>query len=253
MKENVGVDKNKNRVFNILKTGTRVSNWVVISVGGSLIVPNEINTIFISNFKEVILKQISYGRRFIIVCGGGKTARDYQNAYKMTVSIANNDTMDWIGINATKLNAHFMANIFESVSDQDIVDNPNEKIVSKKSIVVACGWKPGFSTDCATVLIAKNVGAQKIINLTNADGVYNKDPNVKNGKKAKMFKSISWDNFLTLIPKEWTPGLSSPFDPIASMEAKKNGLEVAIINGKKLVNMELYLEGLSFVGTTIKN
>lgn len=251
MKASARVDKKKSLVFNTFKTGTRISNWVVVSVGGSLIVPNDINTVFISNFKEVILRQISYGRRFIIVCGGGKTARNYQNAYKMTTSIANNDTLDWIGINATKLNAHLMANVFESVSDQNIISDPNEKNITKKSVVFASGWKPGCSTDYVAVLLALNVGVSKVVNLSNIDYVYNIDPSKKNGHSAKKIKNISWANYLAMIPKNWTPGLSSPFDPVASREAKKNGLEVAIINGEKLVNMELYLEGLSFAGTTI--
>ena len=253
MNEGVSIDKNKNRVLGILKTGSRVSNWIVISVGGSLIVPNDINTIFISNFKKVILKQISCGKRFIIVCGGGAIARDYQNAHKRIIRKADDIVLDWIGINATRFNAEFMASVFGDMTYEGIISDPNEGIMTKKPIVFAAGGKPGCSTDYVSVLLAENVGAQRIINLTNTDGVYNTDPNVKNGKKAKMFRNISWNNYLAMIPKKWTPGLSSPFDPVASKKAKRIGLEVVVVNGNNLINLETCLSSCGFKGTTINN
>jgi uridylate kinase len=58
-------------------------------------------------------------------------------------------------------------------------------------------------------------------------------------------------NSVQLIPSEWDPGLSSPFDPVAAREAEKSNLEVAVINGAKLGEFENYLDGKPFVGTTI--
>lgn len=229
------------------------SNWIILSLGGSLIVPNDINKVFIYNFKDVILKQISYGRRFIIVCGGGKTARNYQNAYKMLVPIAHNDTLHWIGINATKLNAHLMASIFGDMADQRIINDPNKKIATRKPIVFAGGCKPKRSTDYVAVQLASNVGATQIVNLSDIDCVYDTDPNGENGKKAKRIKNISWDDYLAIIPEEFTAGGNYPFSPEASREAKKRGLEVAITNGYKLADFEAYLypTGSDFMGTRI--
>ena len=229
------------------------TNWIVISLGGSLIVQGEINKDFISQFKEVIVKQINLGGRFIIVCGGGRVARDYQNAYKMIASKADNDTADLIGIKATKLNAQLVAGVFEDIADQRVIDNPSKKITTSKSIVFSGGWKPGWSTDYVAVLFAKNVGAQRIINLTNVDGVYDTDPNGENGKNAKMiFENISWNKYLAMIPKKWTPGFSLPFDPIASKEAQRKGIEVMIVNGN-INNLELCLSSCKFKGTMINN
>ena len=52
----------------------------VISVGGSLIVPEELDTDFLILFKNFIIKRIEKGDKFILIAGGGKTARKYQNA-----------------------------------------------------------------------------------------------------------------------------------------------------------------------------
>ena len=48
---------------------------IVMSVGGSLIVPDAIDTNFLSSLKALIEKETAQGRRFIIITGGGKTSR----------------------------------------------------------------------------------------------------------------------------------------------------------------------------------
>jgi len=222
-------------------------NWTVISLGGSLIVPNEINTNFIYQFKEVTVKQMNLGKRFIIVCGGGRVARDYQNAYKIIAPVADSNILDWVGINATKLNAQFMVGVFGDLADQRIIDNPNKKIRTKSPIIFAGGWKPGRSTDYVAVLLAHNAKAERIINLTNVDGVYDVG---EDGERKELLHCITWDHYMAMIPKKWTPGLSAPFDPIASKEAQRKGIEVAVI-GQNLRNFELCLDGERFKGTII--
>jgi len=221
---------------------------IIISVGGSLIVPSEIDVLFLRKFRELVLRYVKKGMRVIIVCGGGKTARMYQEAAKKIVRLTN-DEIDWLGIQGTKINAYLVKTIFKKEAYHKIIDNPNEKITSTKKVLVASGWKPGFSTDYDAVLLAKNFGVKKIINLTNIDYVYNKDP--RKFKDAKPLKKISWKELRKIIPNKWSPGLSVPFDPIAAKEAERLKLEVVIMNGKNLRNFENYLLGKPFVGTII--
>jgi len=224
-------------------------NLIVISVGGSLIVPEKIDLNFLKTFKKLILKYIKKGKKFVIICGGGKTARNYQKMAKNFRGVKKED-VDWLGIYGTLINACLLKAIFHKWSHPKIIENPSEKINFKERILIAAGWKPGFSTDYDAVLLAKNFGAKKIINLTNIDYVYDKDP--KKFKDAKPKKQISWKEFRKLLPKKWSPGLNVPFDPVASREAQKLQLEVVIINGKKLKNLENYLENKNFIGTKIK-
>jgi uridylate kinase len=190
----------------------------VISLGGSLVVPNEINIKFLSLFKNIIEKKIKENKKFIIIVGGGKTARNYQNAAKALTKVSNED-LDWLGIHATRINAHLLLTIFRKYAYFRIIKNPKEKISFKEKILIAAGWKPGFSTDYDAVLLAKTYGSDTIINLTNVDYVYDKDPN--KFKSAKPFKEISWKDYLKLIEQKWIPGMSAPFDPIASKLAQK--------------------------------
>ncbi len=221
---------------------------IVISVGGSLIVPEHIDVDFLTKFKAMIDREVSTGRKFTIICGGGKTARNYQKAGQ-ALSTLKPTEIDWIGIHATRLNAQLIKHIFAGIAEAVVVHDPHEKIVFKKKILVAAGWKPGWSTDYDAVLLAKRFGATKIINLSNTDYVYDKDPNKH--FDAKPILTTSWKEFLKLIPKKWDPGLSSPFDPIASREAEKCKMQVAMINGENLKELDNFINDRHFDGTLI--
>ena len=221
---------------------------VVVSVGGSLIVPDQIDTDFLKNFHKLIIDKVESGAFFCIIAGGGVTARRYQDAARSVTPLIRND-LDWIGIHATRLNAQLLRNIFVEHAYPHVIKNPTVEIQTNMPIIIAAGWKPGCSTDYDAVLIAKNLGATRLVNLSNIDYVYDSD--TKKNKNAKKIEKINWADFRKLIPEEWDPGLSAPFDPIAAKEAEELGLEVAIINGAKLEEFSNYLDGRPFVGTVI--
>lgn len=221
---------------------------IIISVGGSLIVPGEIDTAFLAEFKALILEYISKGFRFVIIAGGGKTARKYQDAGN-TVTPLSKEDMDWLGIHSTRLNGHLMRSVFVHEAHPVIITNPHDDVIWRESVLIAAGWRPGCSTDYDAVLLAKNLNVQKMINLSNIDYVYTADP--RKDPTATPITTISWGEFKKLIPEEWDPGLSSPFDPIATREASKMGMEVVILNGLKLENLRNYLDNIPFVGTRI--
>jgi len=213
-----------------------------------MIVPNEIDTVFLANFKTLILDYVSRGFRFVLIAGGGKTARRYQAAGNDVTPLTKDD-MDWLGIHTTRLNAHLLRSVFVHEAHPRIVTSPHDDINWKESILIGAGWRPGCSTDYDAVLIAKNLSISKIINLSNIDYVYTADP--RTNPDATKIENIEWQEFRKLIPKEWDPGLSSPFDPIAARECEKIGMEVAILNGNNLTNLRAYLEGEVFAGTRI--
>ena len=221
---------------------------IVVSVGGSLIVPDMIDADLLKRFKALILEKVQKGFAFTIIAGGGKTARTYQSAANIVTPLSRQD-LDWIGIHATRLNAQLMRNIFVGYAHQQVIKNPTIDIEADEPIIIAAGWQPGCSTDYDAVLMAKNLGATQLVNLSNIDYVYDSDP--RKNPSAKKIEKASWAEFRALIPKEWDPGLSSPFDPIAAKEAEAIGLEVAIINGAKLEEFSNYLEGEPFIGTVI--
>ncbi len=138
---------------------------VVISVGGSLIAPpSGIDTGFIKKFKALIEKQVSRGFRFVIITGGGATARNYQEAGRKVGQVTTDD-LDWLGIHSTRLNGHLLRSLFRKDAYPALVKNPKAKISTSKPIIIAAGSKPGWSTDYVATSLAKNIGAKRIVNL----------------------------------------------------------------------------------------
>ncbi len=222
---------------------------IVISLGGSLIIPDQIDVDFLKAFKALILSHVALGKKFVIITGGGKLCRRYQDVAK-EISSPSSEDLDWIGIASLRLNAQLLRVIFEDKTENKVIKNLSEQFDFGKPIVVGSAYEPGQSTDWDAVLAAKNVGAKKIINLSNTDYVYDSDP--KKNPNAKKIEEISWAEYRKLIPSEWNPGLNSPFDPIASKEAEEMGIEVVIMNGKPIDNLTHYLNGEKFLGTVIK-
>ncbi len=220
---------------------------VVISLGGSVLAPSSIDTEFLAGFRKLLLPLLKKNR-FVIICGGGKTAREYMSAASRVAKLSDED-LDWLGIHATRLNAQLLRNVFSDVAQKRVIKNPNEKITANEGVIIAAGWKPGRSTDYIAVMLAKKLGAKTVVNITNTDYVYDKDPS--KSSDAKPLKSISWKAFIKLIgASKWSPGLNTPFDPVAARAAQKLGLRVAIM-GKSLENLSSFLNRKEFRGTLI--
>lgn len=222
---------------------------VVISLGGSLIVPKTgFDIEFLSGFKELISDFIKNGFRFIIVCGGGQTARTYQAAAREVGKLSDED-VDWIGIHATRLNAHLMRSIFREAAHPVVIKDPTKKVKWIEKILMASGWRPGCSTDFDAVKLAVLYGAREVINLSNVDYVFDKDP--KKFPDAVKIEKGNWKEFRKIVGDKWNPGANLPFDPVASKEAEKAGLKVMFVAGNNLSEVKKAIMGEPFKGTTI--
>lgn len=223
---------------------------IIISVGGALIAPDGINHDFLRKLNLFIRDQVKKGRRFFLTAGGGRTARHYRDAGQAVVGDMDREDLDWLGIHATRLNGHLLRTIFQDIAHPRIIENYDKKLVGwKEPVVIGAGWKPGFSTDYDAVMLAKDYKANLIINLSNIDWVYDKDPN--KFKDAKPIEKMTWQEAEELVGDKWIPGMNSPFDPVATQLAKQLGLTVIVANGKDFDNLQHIVEGDAFKGTVI--
>lgn len=233
--------------------GSSYTDKVVMSVGGSLIVPEEgIDLKFLNNLNDFVRTELAanVARQFFLVAGGGRTARHYIDAAQDVVGHKiTRDDLDWLGIHSSRLNAHLIRTIFRDIAHQYIIKH--YEIIRKvtEPVVVAAAWKPGWSTDYDAVLLCEDYGMKTVINLSNIDRVYDKDP--KQFPDAKPLDKISWAEFRQMVGDEWTPGMSAPFDPIASQKAEELGIRVVVMNGNNFENIDNFLKGKDFLGTTI--
>ena len=227
---------------------------IVISLGGSLIVPNGgIDITFLKHFNEFIRKQLAThpNRQFFIVAGGGGTTRHYQDAAHNVIGhdLVPED-LDWLGIHATRLNAHLVRTIFRDLAHPYILKH--YEIIRKvtEPVIIASGWKPGWSTDFCSTMICEDYHLKTVLNLSNIEMAYEADP--RTNPDAKPIKKTTWKNFRKIVGDKWVPGMNAPFDPIASKKAEELGLKVIILKGNNFKNLENYFAGRDFVGTTIE-
>jgi uridylate kinase len=223
----------------------------VISLGGSIVAPEGVDVPYLKDFRSLIGEFLEKDekQRFILVIGGGGPARAWQNAYREIALSVKNEDADWIGVMATRLNAQLIKAIMGDWCTQELIVDPTKVNPFVGRILVAAGWKPGFSSDYDAVLLAERFQAETLINLSNIPQVYTDDP--RKNPRAKPIDSLSWEDFRALVGDEWIPGKNVPFDPVASRHAAKLGLKVICAAGKDLSNLRKLLSGESFLGTTI--
>jgi uridylate kinase len=223
----------------------------VISLGGSIIAPKGVDTAFLAGFLRLVERHLEGGRerRLIIVCGGGSLARDYQAALRALAPDARDEDLDWVGVAATRVNGELLRRLLRRWCVEDLVTDPTAVSVFAGRVLVAAGWKPGFSTDNDAVVLAQRFSAGTVVNLSNIAKVYSADP--KKDPAARAFDTVSWKDMLGIVGGEWTPGKNTPFDPTAARAAAASRIRVIYAEGRNLPNLERILEGATFTGTTI--
>lgn len=223
---------------------------IVLSLGGSLILPNNVDTKYLKEFKKTILKNTKKNK-FIIVCGGGSIARKYISALKE--SKINEKLQGLSGISATRMNARFM-NYFFNINPKQGIPHAMKvlKKYVKKQDVIFCGaleYKSNQTSDSTAAQIAKKFKTI-FINLTDVTGLYNKNPTKY--KNAKFISKISWNDFNKMANKsKFRPGQHFVLDQTASKIIMKNKIITYII-GKDLKQLNNLLNNKKFKGTIIR-
>ena len=220
---------------------------IVLSLGGSQIIPDKVDTKYLNQFKQTILKNKKY--KFIIVCGGGSLARKYisaipKNKYFQSLS----------GIAATRTNARFMNYFFDQEPKNGIPLKMQEvKNQIKKQDIIFCGalgYHENQTSDSTAAQIATELKT-KFINLTNVKGLYTKNP--KKYKDSKFIPKISWNDFDKMANKlKFKPGQHFVLDQTASKIIKQHKIPTYII-GLDTKQLDNLLKNKKFIGTTIEN
>ncbi len=221
---------------------------IVLSLGGSQIIPNNVNVSYLKKFKKIIKKH-SKKYKFIVVCGGGSIARKYISALKKNK--INQKLQSLAGIGATRMNARFMNYFFNIDPKKGIPHTHNtlKKYVKKQNIIF-CGaleYKPNQTSDSTAAELAKTFKAE-FINITNIKGLYNKNP--KKYKNAKFIPKITWKKFDKMANKsKFKPGQHFVLDQTASKIILKNKITTYITGSLKQIDN--LLSDKKFNGTTI--
>jgi uridylate kinase len=223
---------------------------VVLSLGGSLIIPDEVNLNFLRKFRQTIIKNTGK-YKFVIVCGGGSTARKYISALEKEKKSPYLQSL--IGISTTRLNARFMAYFFNFDPQAGIPHDMKQiKNLLLKNDIVFCGalrYASNQTSDATAVKLAAFLDTD-FINLTNVKGLYDKNP--KKYKDAKFIPRATIEEFNKIvmsIPSK--PGMHAPVDHTAMKIIKQRRIKTYIL-GSDMKQLDNLLNNKDFIGTIIE-
>ncbi|MCG7844600.1 MAG: UMP kinase [Methanomassiliicoccales archaeon] len=224
---------------------------VVVSLGGSVIVPDDKDEVFLRRFSEMIGSLCDIYQVYL-VCGGGKVARYYIGVGR-SLSLSEHE-LDEMGIIATRMNA---ALVVHALGDKAVGKIPTDiqeahRLEQKGRVVVMGGTVPGHTTDAVSAMLAKEVRAVRIINGTSVDAAYTADP--RKDPNAKRLSRISHQQLYELVNVGLHgAGPSNVFDRLGAQIAKDNYIDIYIVDGRNLDEMRAAIEGKPIQGTVVSD
>jgi len=220
-----------------------------ISLGGSLLTgPKDQPTPTLTpepyrRYATVLQQLHNNGHQIMVVCGGGKPARQYIQIAK-TLNASQN-IQDTLGIKATHINALLLTAALGDTADQTRVYTRATELRHRQpdKIWIGGGYKPKSSTDYRAVLLARALNSEAVINATDVPGVYDSHP--KTNPNARKLDHITHSQLERII-KETTrqaPGEYGLFDLKAVKLATKINMPLIFIDGRDPEELRRAIEG----------
>jgi uridylate kinase len=222
---------------------------VVVSIGGSVLIPDDNDHEYLSRLAEMLI-DLSRRVKLTIVVGGGKVSRYYINLGRKLGF--NEQNLDEMGVNVTRLNAKLLILALSGNSNDYPATSVAEAVVIGRDhpIVVMGGTSPGHTTDGVAASVAEFANANRIVNATNVDGVYTKDPNVHDD--AEKIEKMSFEELLECCKtSDWKAGPRNVFDAMGAEIIAKNEIPLLVVKGRDLEALRSAIMGKSFNGTTV--
>jgi uridylate kinase len=221
---------------------------VVISIGGSILVPGNDDASFIKELAALIVR-LKDEVQMVVVCGGGRIARYYTR----TAGELGADTprQDLLGIGVTRLNAGLLALALGDAAVPGIPESAAEAAamsVPGRAVVMG-GTVPGHTTDAVAAMVAREMGADRIVNATSVDAVYSADP--RTDGDAVRFRELTIGQLKDLVYDDHGAGRSSVFDPLGVRIATEEMIDILIVNGRDLEDLGNAILGNGINGTLI--
>lgn len=224
---------------------------IVLSVGGSLLNPGKPDFDFIEKLAS-LLKRLKTRYHFAVVCGGGVPARELASHVR---KLRGSEFLaDETAILCTRMNALLLMASLGDDAYPSVAESFREAAgaVNSGRIVLMGGTIPGITTDTDAALLAEGIGAARIVNLSNVDGVYTADP--RKSKEAKKLNGMSFSQLVKLASEhdKRMAGTRFIFDIIACKLIARSGIETHFVYGKNLNEVQSAIEGKRHSGTVVK-
>ncbi len=224
--------------------------YIVLSLGGSLVNTEQgIDKEYLAKIKEIVLKN---SNNFGIVVGGGFEAR--KNAKALREKHASEFECDEAAIKITWKNATLLIRTLGTIAYPKVIKDFKKarKLATKHKIVVMGGTIPGITTDTDSVLLAEALKAQRLVNISNIDAIY--DTNPKEKQNAKKYSNLTYEELVELAIKsdKRTAGTNFIFDLLACKLLARSKIEAHFVSGRNIKDIETAIEGKRHSGTIVK-
>jgi uridylate kinase len=222
---------------------------VVISLGGSIIIPDDRDGAFLNDFAN-LLRSLAHDLDIYVVCGGGKIARYYIVTGRELS--ATEEQLDEMGIDVTRLNARLLQLALREQAYDKVPHTVEETAFQGKrgKVAVMGGTTPGHTTDGVSAALAEKVGASRIVNATSVDGVYSHDP--RKVKDCVKYDHLTFQQLDDMMHKgKHGAGASHIFDPLGAAIVKRCRIPILVVDGRDLEEMRAAILGQKIKGTVI--
>lgn len=224
---------------------------VVVSIGGSVFLTGDGDREYVAHLAG-LLRTLGAERPLVVTVGGGRTAREYIGLGR-ELGLTEFE-LDEVGIDVTRLHARLLAASLGPPTPALPPTSVREAVaeVHRASPVVLGGTEPGHTTDGVAALVAVRLRAARLVNATNVDGIYDRDPHT--ATNARRHATLTWEAFRALVQAgtSTAAGQNFLFDRLGADSLARAGIPLAVVNGRDLENLGRAVRGERFDGSRVE-
>lgn len=223
---------------------------VVLSIGGSVFATGESDAPYLDKLAGLLLR-LSREFPLVVTVGGGRTAREYIRLGR-ALGLTEIE-LDELGIDVTRLHARLLAARVGPPAPAHppatIAAAVNE--AHRGPLVVLGGTEPGHTTDAVAALLAVRLRATRVVNATNVDALYDRDP--RTHPRARRLPTVTWERFRAMVDAGTSDraGQEFVFDRLGATTLARARIPLRIVQGRDIDNLEAALRGRVFRGTSV--
>jgi len=199
-----------------------------------------------------LLREVGRELPLVVTTGGGRTARTYIHLGR-ELGLTEVE-LDEIGIEVTRLHARLLAARIgppcPARPPTTVADAVHELRLA--SPVILGGTEPGHTTDGVAALVAARVRAARLVNATDVDGIYDRDP--RTHPDAHPIERMDWGRFhaMVLAGTSTEAGQNFLFDRLGAATLSRAKVPLWVVNGRDLTNLGHALRGRPFRGSRVE-
>jgi uridylate kinase len=220
-------------------------------MGGSVLMSGENDRAYWEQLAD-LLRELGAEFPLLVTTGGGKTAREY---IRLGRDLGLTEVeLDELGIDVTRIHARLLAARIGAPTPSHPPRTVPEAVQELRhaSPVILGGTEAGHTTDGVAALLAVRTRASRLVNATDVDGIYERDPRAD--PSARRIERLGWAAFRSMVHEatKGEAGQNFLFDRLGTDLLSRAGIPLSVVTGRDLPNLRAALRGDSFRGSRVE-